>query len=344
MKKLSIVLIAFATTVGVLESAGRILRVDFDKLKSTPFYIQRPHATCFAIDGQIFWRRPDDFKYEGVIYAFDRKTVLNPHCSMQYDHDGFRNDPDMKDWKNVICGDSFVELVNLSNKDLFTAKLGSTKNLGISHSGPLTYNYMLQQYGKSQSTKNAVMVFYEGNDLKDLKEEYGRKMNFLKTGERSYENIMSGNHSFVKAVWRYAYWNWIYKDRTHYSSFHGNPVTFTGNPFNDQNLTGEEISLLKIAFSEWKSACDDLKLKPFVLFMPSKERVMGEYVSPPVSYGGSYDLIRTISLKENVQWLDATPVLKQCAANGVSPYILFGDGHLSQEGSDVIFELLKHNL
>ena len=57
---------------------------------------------------------------------------------------------------------------------LFTTILGKmlnirVLNLGVSHTGPLTQLSYLQDYGVSPSTKHVVIVFYEGNDLSDLR-------------------------------------------------------------------------------------------------------------------------------------------------------------------------------
>ena len=103
-------------------------------------------------------------------YTNEREVTIT------YDSEGFRNPEDLRDWKMVFAGDSFTELGYLPYEDLFTTHLGallhtSVKNLGVGYTGTLTQTYYLKLYGKSASTTDAFLVFFEGNDLDDLLRE-----------------------------------------------------------------------------------------------------------------------------------------------------------------------------
>ena len=45
------------------------------------------------------------------------------------------------------------------------------KNLGVSGTGGFSHAAYLKHYGVAPSTSDAVLVFFEGNDLKDLVRE-----------------------------------------------------------------------------------------------------------------------------------------------------------------------------
>ena len=97
----------------------------------------------------------------------------------QSDRFGFNN-PD-KEWDNkevefVIVGDSYaqgscVDYPNDLASQFREITNSNTINLGYGGNGPLIEYMTLREYTKNIQLKNIVWVFYEGNDLFDLKTE-----------------------------------------------------------------------------------------------------------------------------------------------------------------------------
>ncbi|MBE7499289.1 MAG: hypothetical protein HS113_03065 [Verrucomicrobiales bacterium] len=58
------------------------------------------------------------------------------------------------------------------------------RNLGVSHTGPLTHLHYLETYGLTPATRDAVIVFFEGNDPEDLAREYDALARWSATGQR----------------------------------------------------------------------------------------------------------------------------------------------------------------
>ena len=105
----------------------------------------------------------------------------------QSDRYGFNN-PDLE-WEDntnlVIIGDSFALGACVNNEDsiAFLLRKNSKKslvNLGYPGLGPLTQYVSLREYFPAKA-KNIIWLFYEGNDLLDLRRELKNKilMNYL---------------------------------------------------------------------------------------------------------------------------------------------------------------------
>ena len=113
------------------------------------------------------------------------------------DRYGFNNPDDQWDKKiidYVLIGDSFVEgdCVNRPEdmSSVIRAKSNKTTlNLGVGGSGILIQLAILEEYLKNKDVKNLILFFYEGNDLKNLKNELNVEIlrNYLFEKEYSQE-------------------------------------------------------------------------------------------------------------------------------------------------------------
>lgn len=162
--------------------------------------------------GQVFFRRRGPEQWTGqVLNTFLRQLNVQPNpygdereVTVSYNKNGFRNPDDLSDWDVVVAGDSFVELSYLPDDEIYTTLLGKTLNLqvlnlGVSQTGPLSQLSFLQDYGVSARTRQVVVVFFEGNDLKDLASEYQAVRRWKETGQREYRDFKKQS-SLLKAM------------------------------------------------------------------------------------------------------------------------------------------------
>ena len=192
-----LLLSATLTGLGALELLFRALHHDFDqteaRLKRLPPFFRKPLVPA----GTVFYRRAGPEHWTGrPLHALleEQRVRPNPYTNeavitVAYDALGFRNEPDLADWEIAVAGDSFTELGHLPFDRLFTTRLGEllgrrVRNLGVSHTGPLTHLHYLEAFGLAPSTRGVVIMFYEGNDLADLAYEAAALDEFAVTGRR----------------------------------------------------------------------------------------------------------------------------------------------------------------
>ena len=205
-------IVTVVVMVAFLEGFFHLVSWDFANQEkafmSWPTYFRWPTDPI----GDIYFKRPGPETYVGKpLTTFLMKSDI-PNDSYQdeaqitatYDANGFRNPTDLFDWEIVMVGDSFVELGYLDYEDLYTTLIGKilslrVKNLGVSYTGPLTYIYYLRNYGKALSTRHAIMVFFEGNDLEDLSVENNSLERYKALGERPYRNFIKQS-SLIRAI------------------------------------------------------------------------------------------------------------------------------------------------
>tara|TARA_B100000035_G_scaffold311701_1_gene321732 strand:- start:910 stop:1941 length:1032 start_codon:yes stop_codon:yes gene_type:complete len=115
------------------------------------------------------------------------------------DRYGFNNPDNQWDKnviENVLIGDSYIEgsCVNRPEdiSSVVRSKSGNTTlNLGVGGSGILIQLAILEEYLKNRKVNNLILFFYEGNDLKNLKNELDIKLlrNYLFKNGYSQELI-----------------------------------------------------------------------------------------------------------------------------------------------------------
>lgn len=87
------------------------------------------------------------------------------------DGDGFRNSTDYSHYDNVIAGDSVAYGAGVDDDKILSAILGKTGkvyNLAISGAGPGMYMKMIDTFLKKRKTDKITIIFFLGNDLRNL--------------------------------------------------------------------------------------------------------------------------------------------------------------------------------
>jgi hypothetical protein len=370
-----IALISTIATALTLEAICRLVDIDFEfkahAYNTVPIFFRPPMVPV----GPAFFRRPGPDRWEGqVLHQFyrmaggtDGRYRDEPEVSITYDAFGFRNPENLRDWEVVVVGDSFTELGFLPYEELFTTQLGEhlgvrVKNLGASMTGTFTHVFYLAEYGKAPSTRDAVLVFFEGNDFADLVHEHelmetpgraggtrGRRSalparlvilapqnSFLKAAYRLVsgrrDELPTGTHPLVRDAARFnAYFTWNGVET---------PVNVEyARPPNAKQLTYPEVSLTNQAIHDWAEAARSLGLRPWLVFMPCKRRVLDGYLAwrngaLPVGLGkGIPEFMRRVALSNAVRFIDVTPALRSATQAGRLTYNAVGDSHLNRLGS-----------
>lgn len=351
-------------TLLVAEGFFRVIGYDFDrqeqKLSEVPIFFRQPRVPT----GDVFFRREGPAVWKGPVLHLGQKVTVH------YDKLGFRNPPGLNDWEIVVVGDSFVELGHLPLAKLFTRRLGRrlgvrVKNLGVSKTGPWSQIHYLKTWGKAPSTKHAVIVFFEGNDIKDVALEANALKGFRSGGNRSYRRI-TPQTSLLKAATglltsapelqpergedQLARWTNanLYlpglEAPSRVFSWYRAPARRHFPPSRSEQLNQ--------AIAAWGAAARGLDLEPWLLYMPCKNRIWHRYlefdpdVSRKIQIWKPTDLplyIKELAEAEGIRFLNAVPGLLDATARGqmvFNPY----DSHLSEIGSRVLARAMAEQM
>jgi len=359
-------------TLFAVEIACRSARYDFDRTAEafyrTPVFLR---AATVPV-GEAFFRKPGPGRWRGRAQSTLLTTIgfsgdplppsEDPVIVLEYDDLGFRNPQGLKDWDIAIAGDSFTELCTVPTEDLFTSRLGKelglrVKNLGVAMTGTLTQTCYLEEFGKSASTKDAMVVFYEGNDLGDLigenesllKARAGRKEN------RSLEELPRQS-SFLKAIWKMLRPSPPSR-RSYNARFEvdGRSVPIAVSPYSppgSDRLPGGVRAMLTESLRGWATTANRLNVKPWLVFMPCKLRVLHKHLKYTDGTPSAIterapsdlpDLVRAMCRDVGIEFIDVSPRLIDAAARGRLTFNTV-DTHLNAEGSACVAEVLADAL
>jgi len=372
------VLLAFgatALTVLVIEVVGRVARVDFD-FKSRTFQQLPPFYRIPVVPLGPFFRRPGPERWHGkVVETFllsagggaDDPYQNEPAITVEYDRDGFRNPESLRDWVIVVAGDSFTELGHLPYEDLFTTRLAldlkvPVKNLGVSYTGTLAQTLYLRTYGKAPSTREAILVFFEGNDVADLVRERELAIRWANAQSRpipatSLIEALPPQSSFVVAGYRF-FANLRardakpedYADAYFVTGTRRVPVTI-GPPPPDRDELSASATALDEAIGGWADTARELGLHPWLAYMPTKRRVLDGHVVPLASQAAPVPvaddlpaLVRDAAGAHDVRLIDLTPALRRETEAGRLTYNTVFDTHLNRLGARVVARTLAEQL
>lgn len=356
-------------------AAGEILfrwaDFDFRQQEATwrrlPPYCRQPKEPT----GTVFFRHDGPEVWTGRVLttgiALAGWTVPEPYrdepiLTVRYDANGFRNEDNLQDWDIAIAGDSFTELGSVPFEELFTTLLGRgtgyrVRNLGVSSTGPFTHLSYLEDYGVAPSLKLMLVVFFEGNDVYDLAEEFSAKLHHEATGQRPYR-LFEKQTSLLTALGDF--WSEPRSREPRSVSllptqhFHGAagvvPVTISQMPPGVEELTPGDHARLGRFFTDFKTLGERLGVKTGLVYMPCKGRVLhGRLkVIEPTRDGGELwepnrfpEVMAEGCRRHGIEFIDLTPALRRAAQDrGELVYNPLIDVHLNARGSVVVGEVL----
>lgn len=368
--KLALLLIMLPLAVGLLESVGRLARLDFAQTRQqwerTPIYYRQPTEPF----GSVFFRRAGPASWQGKVLTTELRRMQiaeweaypdEVELTISYDEQGFRNPVEMTDWEIAIAGDSFTELGYLSERDLFTSRLASllkvrVKNLGVSYTGTFSQLCYLQEFGIAASTRDVMIVFFEGNDWADTLREYQAVRRWEATGEREFRNLADHRQtSFVRAVGDLAShffgaarqksavnaWFTGGKDKT--------ALTLVTAPPNWEELDPLAREALQVAIQQFARLARDHRVRPWLVYMPCKRRVLhgqlefADDCDPRIVSWQPSDLrgrMESLCEEHLVQWVDLTGPFRQQTRAGKLLFNHIYDTHLNREGAALVAETL----
>lgn len=352
-----------------VELIGRVTKLDFSnssaQMQSFPIYYRQPTLPV----GDVYFRRPGPDQWTGRVLTAELVRVGieeqdayddEPEITVTYDQQGFRNPIDLDDWDMVVVGDAFTELGFLKDDDLFTAQLGNllnlrVKNLGLSYTGPFSHNTFLSEYGLGNSTTDAILVFFEGNDWKDAEREFDWQQEFKSTGRRPVRTPTQKQTSFTWAAYQFAK-SWFRKKATTRSSnaqllLNKSTVDITLNyaPPARSELDAKTIEAVESALEDFSTVARAHDVRPWIAYMPCKRRVFHEHLRFSANCPGSIvnwtptDLpgwIQSLADQNGIQFIDLTPDLVAATQRGVLVFNPIYDTHVNLAGSTVVAKCL----
>ena len=369
--------VAVMMLIVVLTGADVLFRVigyDFDRqqaaLRHLPPFYRRPSVRT----GEIYFRRPGPQVWTGKVIAgavealhLQTDFYRDEHpITVRYDAQGFRNDPPLSDWEIAVAGDSFTELGFLPQDRLFTTllaeKLGvRVRNLGVSHTGPLTQLHYLRTYGLAPSTRRVAIAFYEGNDLDNLDLKYSQWRRFRKTGWRpaglfhpQTSLLRAIGQAILRADVRHSPPNEVVPDAFLHLGGRTIPVSFDDVPVGSAEVAPETREALEYVFREYAAFARAHHVQPWLFYFPCKVRVwhgmleFNEKTRVDASDWQPTDLpeyLRRLARGHGLYFVDLTPALiRETRATQKLLFNPIVDTHFTALGSAVVADELARVL
>jgi len=304
--------------------------------------IHRPHAR------QIGEARGGD---AASGYQIPPSDLTQFQWDVTYDHNGFRNELDLKSADIVVIGDSFVEGLTVSDAELGTSQLAQLQNkvvanLGQSTYGPLQELVVLKRYGLPLRPHTVIWMFFEGNDLQDV---------------ISYRHDLQHPPTFWHAFWARCFTRSAYlavkrliappakppgvKRSGVFQASNGKQLT-TYFMYRSKPLTPEDLSALDetaVTLATAQKLCAAQGIRLILVFVPTKFRALHSLCQfPQESECRNWvptdmpERLRSAlaSTAPGVGYLDLTPYLVEAARTEELPYYP-DDEHWSPEGHKI---------
>jgi len=330
-------------------------------------------SCCVSDDKLIFRERPasDKTDYKGdrysPLYMVDAPSI---HTEWSSDKDGFRHNHPKESSDVVLIGDSYIAFGE-NEADTFGRRLErlsglSVQNFGVGGYGPFQYLEVLKRYGVSKKPKYALLCFYEGNDIRDIRGylEWKRtgKYNgryFSQSFLRRYVTALADEFIYI----RYVSWTTIQlaANKSHPRNIHPDlAVVNLGNktyellfhyrsdprPTYDIIRSTEGQELRKI-LAEFQNISVQNGIEPVIIYIPSTAHIYAQYSTDQsgenwlkirqreiASKGNVEDAVGRMSKELHLRLASLTPVFEAAARDGKLLYYPF-DTHWNSTGRQI---------
>jgi hypothetical protein len=201
-----------------------------------------------------------------------------------------------------------------------------------------------------------MLVFFEGNDLDDLIHENERLFK-ARTGRKEQRNLESFSRqtSFLTAVYNLltrSQKEMLECNAVYEVDGRSKPVRLRYAPPGSDDLPAGLKSMLLESLRGWAVAANRLNVKPWLVYMPCKERVLHRHLKyrehaprqvtewTPTDLP---DLVKATCHEVGIEFVDVSPRLIAEAARGRLTFNI-RDSHLNSEGSLCVAEVLADAL
>ncbi|HEY1050578.1 MAG TPA: hypothetical protein VGE39_12505 [Prosthecobacter sp.] len=369
--------LVFAGMLAAAEGICRIAKVDFNQLTGASGDPREGYPLCLRLPdrplGDIYFTRAGPLTWTGkplssflrIKHGTDAAYADEKEFTAYYDADGFRNPPEQKDWQAVVVGDSFTECGALPFEDAFTTRAAAVsglriRNLGVCNTGTLSHLEYLRHFGKSPSCTDAVLAFYDGNDVLDTELELQDLARHRETGWRP-SRVPEPQHSLLKTAYQVAKHvasppqAFRYQNAWLTAGGRETPITIRQSPMplDPETMTNAQEKLLEDRVREWADTCRQMGLRPWLLYIPANNRTYhglvkfdtnADEASRQWQPGSLPEHLKQLCENHGIRFADACPVLRQAAEKGTLVYNPILDTHLNAEGARLVGELLAKEL
>lgn len=354
--------------LGCLEAPAVLGWLDYRDLLPSPT-VELWAKPGYAQDQELIWvRKP----FSHVKGAFVRGNIGEALCAeptsgtrfdLRYDAHGFRNPPDLQRADLAVIGDSNVEAPMVADAELFTNRLANQLNRTVANLGQLGYNpyqelAVLKRYALDLRPNTIVWVFFEGNDLAEMRLYPERRRmveartQFDAIWDRSFtRNVLAAivaprtcvPHSGIQQQFG------IVKDQQgqRQRMYFVTPLDELSS--SDSQMLQETRRLLEVAHA----LCRERRIDFVVAFAPAKYRVYRDVADfqesgDVMKHWGVNDLPGRLqslvaAIDPGIGYVDLTPALQRESAKGLLTYYL-DDTHWTAEGHRVVADTLRETL
>jgi len=362
---------ALGIMIGLLELPALLGVVDYRRHVALPESTLFTRVKAWELPGNRLDRellhvhRPgQEIKGEAagdLVHWLQIPTERRYPIEIAYDSLGFRNARDYRQAPIIMLGDSFAESGLVPAEDLATSRLArrlgiDVANLGQSGYGPQQELIVLQRYGLKLQPRIVLWLFFEGNDIPDVRryerlsrtwEAEMRRVQapLQRTLSRNVLNLLaaltepSPPRDELKARRRSCAVRATGTDGTIPLYF-----AYEGKPLSEEDRIGlqqaQEILL------EADRLCGDGGAEMVLIFVPTKFRVYDDLCAFPeesiLRDWRVHDLPQQMAswaAEHGIRFLDLTGPLEESAARG--DLVFFpDDGHWNARGNEIAAEAI----
>lgn len=322
------------------------------------------HDPRNVLDMELLFRRAPGTHVKGKADGGDFGFVFHTEDSEElifdakFDKTGFRNPESMTQADIVFVGDSFTEALPVPYEDLVSSQLGAiygvqAANYGMMTYGPYQERVTFTRYGLPLKPKVLVWLFFEGNDLGDVRYWEWATKDLIGLHE-DYHGII--HRSFTMNAPRILYHMLRSFKPSGYersglaAAADGTKerVYFLHNPKPVDEKVEKALSTTKTILTDVYEICKKNDIRLVVGFIPTKYRVYHDITTfhdgavPPTWKITEIPermekIVRGIS--DDVLWVNLLEPLRKSAAAGRRPYYRV-DSHWNPVGHVVATEAL----
>ena len=368
---LSLIVVSLSVSVLLLEFLFRAIAFDFAHEEAATLAYPPFYREAMVPFGEVYFRRQGPEEWHGQPIT----TLLKLHrlstaqyqnelaITVKYNQLGFRQEQGYTDWDLAVAGDSFTELGILPFDQLPTTIVGKllkirVVNFGVTVTGPLTHLTYLRTFALAHSTKEVMIVFFEGNDLDDLNAEFAALDRFRTTGEREYRRFKKQT-SLLRAITDIGRQprrkELVNRLSALFKSATGDiPVSLDYLPPETTRLPETTLARLEYFFGEYNEFARRAGVTAWLAYMPCKIRVLYNHIAfldsaPEIQKKWKpTDLPQTIarlSQRHGLRFIDLTPALvEETNRRKILLFNPYYDTHLNSAGARVVGEELARRL